>query len=550
MPCLARFCAAARRNCLKTRPDMNDVIAPSESRPLPDAAERQQAAAKGMSVALWARYLPDETAIISPTGNRSFRELNANTNRLARALQQRGLKTGDSVVIILSNRPEYAEVVFACLRSGLRYTPVNRFLTAEEVAYIVRDCGARAIIGDYRYADVAADTATICPETTARLAVGGDIQGFECYEQVLAAQSPEDLAQPVLGTRMLYTSGTTGRPKGVVRQPNYSTQLEAITSAPKYQAGCGQLNLCTGPFYHGGPLSFSLLMPLNCGVGIVIMEKFDAAEALRLIEKYRITHSHMVPTMFHRFLRLPEALRKAADVSSMQYILHGAAPCPIESKRGMMEWFGPILWEYFAATEGSGASCSPQLWQQKPGTVGRPPSADHIRILDDDGQPCPAGVVGHIYLKGAGELDFEYLNDPEKTARARRDTHFTVGDIGYLDEDGCLFITDRNANTIVSGGVNIYPAEVEAVLLRHPQVCDAAVIGIADEEWGEEVKAVLQLEPSVSANKQLAADIIDFCREHIAHFKCPRSVDFVEKLPRDDNGKLYRRHLLDQYRAT
>ncbi len=318
---------------------------------------------------------------------------------------------------------------------------------------------------------------------------------------------------PQLGARMLYTSGTTGRPRGVVRQPNYSTQLEAINSAPRYQAGTGQLNLCTGPFYHGGPLSFSLIMPLSQGVGIVIMEKWDAQQALRLIEQHRITHTHMVPTMFHRLLRLPEAVRRSADVSSMQYILHGAAPCPVATKQGMMDWFGPILWEYFAATEGSGASCSPQQWLQKPGTVGKPPAPDHVRILDDEGQPCAPGEVGNIYLKGAGELDFAYLNDPDKTASARRDTHFTVGDIGYLDEDGFLFVTDRSANVIISGGVNIYPAEVEAVLLQHPAVKDVAVIGIPNEEWGEEVKAVVQVEQLPDEQDVLAQALIDYCRD-------------------------------------
>jgi long-chain acyl-CoA synthetase len=365
---------------------------------------------------------------------------------------------------------------------------------------------------------------------------------------VIAAESGEDITDPVLGARMLYTSGTTGRPKGVIRRPNYSTRLEAINDAPKYQPGTGQMNLCTGPYYHGGPLTFSLMMPLAQGVGIVIMEKWDAEEALRLIEQHRITHTHMVPTMFHRLLRLPEEIRTAADVSSMQYILHGAAPCPVASKRGMMDWFGPILWEYFAATEGSGASCSPEQWLCKPGTVGLPPSADHVRILDDTGQPCAPGTIGDIYLKGEGELDFAYLNDAEKTAKARKESHFTIGDIGYLDEDGFLFITDRNASVIISGGVNIYPAEVEATLLEHGAVKDAAVIGIANDEWGEEVKAVVQLPELPASEVTLEQELIAFCRERIARFKCPRSIDFVTELPRDDNGKLYRRKVLDAYR--
>jgi long-chain acyl-CoA synthetase len=503
-----------------------------------------------MSIALWARYTPDTTAIISPTGNRTFAELNARCNQLVRALRARGLRAGDSVALVLANRPEFAEVVFACSRAGLRYTPINRYLSPQEIAYIINDCGAQALVGDARFAQLLGETTGLCPGAVVRLAVGGDIEGFEDYNAVLGAQDGSDIDDPQLGARMLYTSGTTGRPKGVVRQPNYSTQLEAITSAPRYQAGSGQMNLCTGPYYHGGPLTFSLIMPLNQGVGIVIMEKWDAAEALRLIEKHRITHTHMVPTMFHRLLRLPEEIREQADVSTMQYILHGAAPCPVASKQGMMDWFGPILWEYFAATEGSGASCSPEQWLRKPGSVGLPPAPDHVRILDDNGDPCPPGVVGNIYLKGEGELDFEYLNDPDKTAGARRESHFTVGDIGYLDEDGFLFLTDRSSSVINSGGVNIYPAEVEATLLEHSIVRDVAVIGIANPEWGEEVKAVVQVDQVPGDEAVAAEELMAFCRDRIAHFKCPRSVDFATELPRDDNGKLYRRKLLEAYRGT
>ena len=517
---------------------------------MPSAEERAAATATGMSLALWARYTPDATAIISPTGNRSFAELNGNCNRLVRALRKRGLGAGDSVAIVLANRPEFAEAIFACTRGGFRYTPINRYLSPDEIAYIVRDCDAKAIIGDARYVGLLSDTAILCPDATALLAVGGAITGFESWDEALAVHDKHDIDDPQLGARMLYTSGTTGRPKGVVRKPNYSTQLEAITSAPKYQAGSGQMNLCTGPYYHGGPLTFSLQAPLAAGVGVVIMEKWDAAEALTLIEKHRITHTHMVPTMFHRLLRLPQAVRDEADVSSLQYVLHGAAPCTVETKRGMMDWFGPVLWEYFAATEGSGASCSPQQWLDKPGTVGKPPSTDHVRILDDEGKPCAPGEVGNIYLKGEGELGFEYLGDPEKTAKAHRNSHFSVGDIGYLDEDGYLFITDRDSNIIVSGGVNIYPAEVEACLLTHPQVKDAAVIGVPDEEWGEQVKAVIQLDQLPVDTSKLGQDLVDYCRERIAHFKCPRSVDLVTELPRDDNGKLYRRRLLERYRAS
>ncbi|MDX1734849.1 MAG: AMP-binding protein, partial [Halioglobus sp.] len=442
------------------------------------------------------------------------------------------------------------EIVFAATRAGLRYTPINRYLSAEEIAYIVDDCEAGALLGDARFGDLMQQTAQRCPRATTRLAVGGSIDGFEDYADALDDQDGADIDDPQLGARMLYTSGTTGRPKGVVRRPNYSTRLEAINDAPQYRPGGVHMNLCTGPYYHGGPLTFSLQMPLSQGVGIVIMEKWDAEQALRLIQQHRITHTHMVPTMFHRLLRLPPQVRAKYDVSSMQYILHGAAPCPVASKRGMMDWFGPILWEYFAATEGSGASCSPQQWLRKPGTVGLPPSRDHVRILDDDGEPRAPGEVGNIYLKGDGELDFRYHGDPQKTEAAHRGAYFTVGDIGYLDEDGFLFITDRNANVIISGGVNIYPAEVEAILLEHEAVKDAAVVGVPDEEWGEQVKAIVQVAQLPRDADALASDLIAFSRDRIAHFKCPRSVEFVTDLPRDDNGKLYRRKLLQQRRGV
>jgi len=516
---------------------------------MPDKPARDAATATGMSIALWAQHMPDETAIISPTGNRTFKQLNERCNQLVRTLLAHGVGPGDSIALVLGNRPEFAEIIFAATRGGLRYTPVNRYLSAEEMAYIVKDCGATALFGDGSYPEQLVGLNDRCPALRARLAVGGALPGFDNYEDALSVHGVHDIENPQLGARMLYTSGTTGRPKGVVRKPNYSTRLEAINDAPRYEPGTGQMNLCTGPYYHGGPLTFSLQMPLSQGVGVVIMEKWDAEEALHLIEKHQITHTHMVPTMFHRLLRLPKAVRERANVSSMQYILHGAAPCPVASKQGMLNWFGPIVWEYFAATEGSGASCSPEQALAKPGSVGLPPSPDHVKILDDTGNTCGPNEIGNIFFKGEDELDFEYLGDPEKTAAARQGTHFTVGDIGYLDHDGFLYITDRSSSVIISGGVNIYPAEVEATLLEHPAVKDAAVIGIKNEEWGESVKAVVQMPAIPDDTAALERELIAFCREKIAHFKAPRSIDFTLDLPRDDNGKLYRRKLLEQYRT-
>ena len=280
------------------------------------------------------------------------------------------------------------------------------------------------------------------------------------------------------------------------------------------------------------------------------MDRWDATEALRLIEHHRITHTHMVPTMFHRLLRLPEQVRTRADVSSLQYVAHGAAPCTVAIKRAMIEWFGPILWEYYAASEGGGASVSPEQWLEKPGTVGKPITRDHVRILDDARNPCKPYQPGTIYLKVLEDSDFQYFNDPEKTEAAHYGDYFTVGDVGYLDEDGLLFLTDRSADLIVRGGVNIYPAEVEAVLLQHPAVRDAAVVGVPDEEWGEEVKGVVERLSEEAEQQDLEAQLLEFCRARLARFKCPGSIDIVDHLPRSDNGKLYKRRLRDAYRGA
>ena len=516
----------------------------------PTAQERAEAAATATSLALWARVIPEVMAVRSPKGDRTFSELNANICRSVRALRSRGLGAGDSVAVVLSNRAEFAEVVHACLRAGLRYTPINWHLKADEIAYIVGDCEAKALIGDAAFGDLMADTAANCPKVRIRWSVGGDMTGFERYDDVIAAENGDDIDDPVLGNRMLYTSGTTGRPKGVLRPPRYSTGLGALTDAPRYEAGIGQVNLCTGPLYHGGPIGYSLLMPLSCGVGVVMMERWDAAAALQLIEEHRVTHAHMVPTMFHRLLRLPDDVRHSADVSSMQYIVHGAAPCTVETKHAMIDWFGPILWEYFAATEGAGASIGPLEWLARPGSVGLPPSADHVVIRGSDGLECPTGVAGDIHLKRVEGADFEYFNDPAKTAAARSGDYFSIGDIGFLDSDGYLFVTDRNADVIISGGVNIFPAEIEAILLAHPAVHDAAVIGVPNEEFGEEVKAVIETAFGAVVGPGFADELKAYCRERLAHFKCPRTVEVIDRLPRQDNGKLYRNELRDRYRRS
>jgi long-chain acyl-CoA synthetase len=449
---------------------------------------------------------------------------------------------------MVSNRPEFAEVMAATQRSGLRITPVNWHLTADEAAYIVDDCQARVFVADARFAEVASAAAERAPGVVVRLAVGGDIPGFESYDDAIAGQDGEDIADPVIGRSMLYTSGTTGRPKGVHRSEAPPTS--ALGRLFGYVPG-ETLHLCTGPLYHAAPLAFSLAAPLSAGVGVVLMDKWSPEETLRLIAEHRITHSHMVPTMFHRLLALPDDVRAAADVSSLRMVLHGAAPCPVSVKKAIIDWWGPVLLEYYAATEGTGTFVNSTDWLARPGTVGKPATEDHIRILDPvSGDQLPAGEVGTVYLRAPKVGRFDYFGDEEKTAGSYRGDYFTMGDVGYLDADGYLFLTDRSADLIISGGVNVYPAEVEAELLGHPSVGDAAVIGVPDPAWGESVVAVVELRDGVTASDDLAAELIEHCRAGLAHFKCPRRVDFTDQLPRTDSGKLYKRRLRDEYRAA
>jgi long-chain acyl-CoA synthetase len=499
-----------------------------------------------MGLAWWAGQQPDVLAIISPTGNRTFTELNVNANRFTRALRARGLQAGDAVALLCANRPAFVEVVAGCQRGGFRLTTINWHLSGDEAEYIAEDCEAKAIIVDARFAEAAASVAA-APAIQVRLAVGGEVDGFESFESALAEQSGDDIDDPVLGSTMLYTSGTTGRPKGVHRQtPAVTTTLNLYG----YREGESDRHLCTGPLYHAAPLAFSLAAPLNHGVGVVLMEEWDAEETLRLVDEHQITHTHMVPTMFHRLLSLPPDVRDKYDTSSLRYVLHGAAPCPVSVKQRLIEWLGPIVVEYYAATEGVGSFVDSATWLTKPGTVGRPFTEGQVVIGDEQGNPLPVNEVGLVFLRAApGRTRFEYYKDPDKTEGAYRGEYFTLGDVGYLDDDGFLFLTDRTANLIISGGVNIYPAEVDAVLLEHPAVGDAATIGIPNDEWGEEVKAVVELQPGVEPSDDLADELVEFCRARLSHFKCPRSVDFIDQLPRQDNGKIYKRHLREKYRV-
>jgi long-chain acyl-CoA synthetase len=513
---------------------------------------RIAALSQGMVVSHFAGLHPDEAAVIQGDRTVTFAQLNHRANQLVRALRARGVRPGDGIALMCANRVEFVEAYAAAERGGLRLTPVNWHLNGDEAGYIVDDCEAVAFVADARFAEAAAAAAAAAPGATVRLAVEGSIEGFEDYESAVAGEDGHDIDDPRLGTRMLYTSGTTGRPKGVFRPPASAAEA-AVTAAAAatvsgYRADTGQLHLCTGPLYHAAPLLLSLAPSLNAGVGVVLMDAWDAAETLRLVDRHRITHSHMVPTMFHRLLSLPQEVRDAHDVSSLQFIIHGAAPCPVAVKAALIEWWGPIVFEYYAAIDGSGTTVTSTDWLRKPGTVGKPVTEDHIRILDDDGDDLPPNEAGTVYLKSPAVGRFAYFKDEEKTEGAYKGDWYTLGDVGYLDDDGWLFLTDRSAHLIISGGVNIYPAEVEAVLLTHPAVGDVGVIGVPNHEWGEEVKAIVEPQPGVEGTPELAAELLAYCRERLASFKCPRSVDFTAELPRHDNGKLYKQALRQAYR--
>lgn len=508
----------------------------------------ETALADGMALAFHARGAPDRLAVDSEFGSRTFFELNARVNQLARVFREVGLQADDGVAMLMTNRPEFVEVYFACLRAGLRVTPINWHLTGDNAAYIVGNCEAKAFIADVRCRMAATDALSEHQDQLSlSLAVGGDIDGFKDYEASLAPMDSSDLTDPILGTQMLYTSGTTGRPKGVYRprvvpSPGQPNRADTVTRAGLAAAWNPETDraLCTGPAYHAAPLAFNVVAPLNQGVGTVLMDKWDAHRTLELIQSHGITHTHMVATMFHRLLALGESTLKQYNVASLRYLLHGAAPCPVHVKQSMIHWMGPVLFEYYAATEGGGGFfIDSKEWLTKPGTVGRSPEGADNRILNDEGESLPAGQVGTIYFK-APAARFHYFKDEEKTANSYRGEFFTLGDMGYFDEDGYLFLTGRSAETIISGGVNIYPQETDDVLLKHEAVLDACTVGVPNDEWGEEVKSVVQLNPGFSASADLAEELITFCREQLSAFKCPRTLEFADDLPRLPSGKIQR----------
>ncbi|HEY3722624.1 MAG TPA: AMP-binding protein [Acidimicrobiia bacterium] len=496
---------------------------------------------EGRAISYWAQVAPDRPAVASAFGDRSFRRLDDRSDQLVRALRRGGLRAGDAVALVARNRPEFVETWAACRRAGFRLTPVNWHLTLDEMSYIVTDCEARALVADVGLAPVVELVERHAPTLAVVLTFGGHAPAGEDYDAALDAEPAGALDDPTPGSLMLYTSGTTGRPKGVRKTPH----PPAVENLAGYEAG--SVHLCTGPLYHAAPLNISLISPLSNGATVVLMDAWTPDETLRLIEDHRVTHTHMVPTMFHRLLALDEPARARHDLTSLRLVVHGAAPCPVPVKHAMIEWVGPVIVEYYAATEGAGTLVDAGTWLSKPGTVGRPYPADHVIVGDDDARALPAGEIGTVWLKAHPGEEFDYFGDREKTERNQRGSWYTLGDLGWVDEDGYLFLSGRSAELIISGGVNVYPAEIDAVLLEHPAVRDAATIGVPNDEWGEEVLAVVEVAQPATASPELEADLIAHCRDGLARFKCPRRVAFVDHLPRQDNGKVYRKLLRDQF---
>ena len=504
----------------------------------------------------WATVFPDKPAVIdAATGAvRTYGELNDRSNRLAQLMWARGLRPGHHVSILMENNLAYFDVVWAAMRSGLYLTTVNRYLTGEEAGYIVDNSESQVLVTSRALAEVATEIKPHAPRCTTYLMVDGAVDGFEDFEAAIEAHPAEPLAEEPAGSFMLYSSGTTGRPKGILR-PMVEGQMiaddnPAIAGLLRGLWGVDEntVYLSPAPLYHSAPVGFCQGMQAVGGT-VVMMRRFDPVQALEAIEQHKVTHSQWVPTMFTRMLKLPEGDRSGFDLATHKVAIHAAAPCPPEVKRQMLDWWGPILYEYYAGTELNGFThCGPEEWLAHPGTVGRA-ILGVIHICDEDGNELPTGEPGIVYFE-LPMVAFEYLKDPEKTRDAQHPEHTNwsaLGDVGYLDDEGYLYLTDRATFMIISGGVNIYPQEIEDAMVMHPKVADVAVIGVPNPEMGEEVKAVVQPVEGVTPDAALEAELVAYAREHIAHYKCPKTVDFRDELPRLPTGKLYKRLLKDEY---
>ena len=517
---------------------------------------------------IWAEKDPHKPAVIMagvgshpwPPGTTvTYGDIDERSNRLAQYFRSIGLTVGGHVALFAENHPRYLEVCWAAERSGLYYTAINSHLTAEEVAYIVADCGARVLVTSPAKLAIVRDAIASCADLDQVLVFDEGLDAGALGDRIASYGATVDpfpvvpVADETCGASMLYSSGTTGRPKGIVR-PLSGAALSDKTATEAtlehfYSYDDSSIYLSPAPLYHAAPLGFNMTV-LRLGGTTVVMEQFDPVAFLRLVAEYRITHTQVVPTMFVRLLKLDQSARDAADLESLVSCVHAAAPCPVWVKEQMIDWWGPLgiaITEYYGGTELNGLTfIYPDEWLRKKGSVGKP-ILGRIRILDERGVELPPGQIGAVYFADGGK--FEYHNDSEKTAStyAPDGGGTTIGDIGFVDDDGYLFLTDRKAFMIIAGGVNIYPQEIEDVLIEHPKVVDVAVFGVPDDDLGEAVKAVVQLEADVEGSPAVEAELIEYCRAHLARFKCPASIDFEAELPRLDTGKLYKRVLRDRY---
>ncbi|HKH88023.1 MAG TPA: acyl-CoA synthetase [Acidimicrobiales bacterium] len=507
-----------------------------------------------MEFGFWAMAAdqPDQIAVVEPDGTEiTAGAMLARCNRLAHGLQALGLEHGDVVAAVLPNCAEFYTVYLACLQAGWYFVPINNHSVGPEIAYILENSEAKAFVAHERFADACVAGAKEAGLDTERCFAVGDVSGFRPIADLIEPHPDTLPPRRSAGMVMNYTSGTTGRPKGIRR---------SLSGVSPEDAGIGfggilmlfginprddNVHLVGSPLYHTAVLVFSGAA-LSFGHTVVLMDKWSGEGMLERIEKYRVTHSHLVPTQFRRMLALPEERRLSYDLSSMRHMIHAAAPCPVDVKRRMIEWWGPVVDEYYAASEGGGTIVTSEEWLTKPGTVGKKWPISDVAIFDDAGNVLGPNEIGTVYMS-MGALNFEYHKDPDKTAANRIDNYFTVGDLGYLDEDGYLFLCDRKIDMIIWGGTNIYPAEIEGELVSHPKVIDAAVFGIPDEEWGEQIKAVVEPAEDVEPGPELEAELLAFCAERLARYKVPKSIQFVAELPRDPNGKLLKRKLRDPY---
>lgn len=502
----------------------------------------------------YATETPDRPAYILGASGEvvTYRELDCRSNQIAHLLRLAGVQRGDHIAMMMKNCREFLQVAQGALRAGVIFTPISTHLKQDETAYIITNCKAKLFIASASLATVATEAAAAAKGLGRCLSVGGDIPGFDSLEEQLKALPDTPISDEFLGAPMLYSSGTTGKPKGVYWKPHadsiHADHPMAGSVGAFFGFGVETIYLSPAPLYHAAPLHYNLMV-LGLGGTSVIMEHFDPEQALALIERYRATHSQWVPIMFVRMLKLPEAARQRFDLSSMKCAIHAAAPCPIDVKEAMIDWWGPVIVEYYSGSEGNGFTIIDSAnWLTHKGSVGQAIIGEP-RILGENGEVLGPGKVGDVYF--ANSRPFEYFDEPEKTREAFNEQGWsTMGDVGYLDEEGFLYLTDRKNFTIITGGVNVYPAEIEGLLITHFKVADVAVFGVPHPEFGEEVVAVVQPMYWADATEETAEELSLWMRERLSTIKVPRRIDFLEQLPRMDNGKLYKRHLQDAYRAA